>query len=115
MEKKRKFQINKNINKYNLLRFHYLNYKEICWYNWIFYCYETPIWNKRIRKYKIKINYEKKNIEFIDENEEEEFHELYDYEFDEQSLETQNKSLIELDLPRKKKNLIDLMQELSIS
>ena len=50
------------------------------------------MWKCRFDKYRIKIEEEKKEIVFEDEDEYEQFYELYGYEPDEQNKETQEKS-----------------------
>ncbi|MAD48686.1 MAG: hypothetical protein CMQ53_04950 [Gammaproteobacteria bacterium] len=85
-----------SIGKYKLERYNFDNYKEVYWYNWRYYAYRSPIWRNRFDKYKIKVDDKNKDIVFLDEDEEEEFCKMYDYEPDEQSLEIQNCSLIEL-------------------
>jgi len=51
------------------------------------------LWKSRFDKYNIKVDNKKKEIVFEDEDEYEEFYELYQYEPDEQSKETQEKSI----------------------
>jgi len=53
--------------------------------NWLFYCYETPLWRERIHHFK---GYpENKTIKFTTDEELETFYEKYGYELDEQSNE----------------------------
>ena len=92
----RKFTVLVSISKYELERYKFDNYKKIYWYNWRYYAYRTPIWRNRFDNYNVSVDHKKKDIIFLDEDEEEEFCEMYDYEPDEQSLEVQNCSLIEL-------------------
>ena len=96
-----------NIAKYELERYKFDNYKKIYWYNWRYYAYRTPIWRHRFDKSNIKVDHEKKDIIFVNEDEEEEFCEKYDYEPDEQSLEVQNRSLIEI----KRLSEIDILEK----
>lgn len=59
-------------------------------YNWLYYAYECPLWNKRINEYGGKQNHSKKEIEFDEEDDEtgysifDKFHLKYQYEPDEQ-------------------------------
>jgi len=54
--------------------------------DWLFYARQTPIWQERLAEYNGL-------IVFDDEDNEEAFHDRYDYEFDEQSLEIKRKCL----------------------
>ena len=68
-------------------------FKEKYWYNWLYYASFTPLWKTRIDRYGGIINEEKKEINFIDEDE---FYDNYNYEPDEQSIEVQEKSIKEI-------------------
>jgi len=57
--------------------------------NWLYYAYSSPIWEFRIRQFKGSQNHDKKTIVFENEDLEEEFHNLYNYETDEQPLSIQ--------------------------
>ena len=96
-----------SIGKYKLERYNFDNYKKVYWYNWRYYAYRTPIWRNRFDKYKIKVDDKNKDIVFLDEDEEEEFCKMYDYEPDEQSLEVQNRSLIEI----KRLSNVDMLEK----
>ena len=60
------------------------------YYNWLYYAYECPVWNKRIKEYDGKQNHSKEEIEFDEEDDEtgysifDKFHLKYQYEPDEQ-------------------------------
>jgi hypothetical protein len=54
---------------------------------WLYYASFTPIWKERIQKYNGIINHTNKQVTFNNEDMEEGFHELFDYEIDEQSME----------------------------
>ena len=95
----RKYSISNKIGCFPLERFNY-NLQEMFWYHWEYFAYNAPLWKKRFDKFKIKINHEKKCIDFLDDDELDEFYEQYNYEPDEQSLKTQQKST----LPIKKKS-----------
>jgi hypothetical protein len=82
--------INKNIGCYNLERYN-CDINKILWYHWEYFAYDCPLWKERFDMYDIKINHDTQEIVFTNEDEEEEFYETYNYEFDEQSLTTQNK------------------------
>ena len=53
----------------------------------------APIWFERFNRYKIIVDSEKKQIQFNDDDELEEFYSQYGYDPDEQSTETQKKAL----------------------
>ena len=61
--------------------------------HWLYYASFSPIWKKRIDDFSGKIDYEKKEIVFEDE---EEFYNKYNYEPDEQSNELKNKTIPEI-------------------
>lgn len=89
----RKYSISSHIGCFPLERFNY-NLNEMFWYHWEYFAYNAPLWKKRFDKFKIKINDEKKCIDFLDDDELDEFYDQYNYEPDEQSLETQQKSTL---------------------
>ena len=62
-------------------------------YHWEYYAYNCPLWKSRIEKYQGKPNKKTRSIEFTTEQQEEQFYENYDYNHDEESFETQNKSV----------------------
>ena len=70
--------------------------KDIYYYEWLYYCYDTPVWFERIIKYKGYKDDEKKTVEFTDPDLEEEFHSLYNYETDEQKKEVQERTIQEI-------------------
>ena len=53
-------------------------------YHWEYYAYFSPIWKKRIEKYKGYQNHSTKRIEFLNNMYEEDFYDKYMYEPDEQ-------------------------------
>ena len=97
LPEKRLFKIRTEIGCFNFER---NNIREIQLNFWEYYSYPTPIWKERFNKYKIKVNHEKKTIEFEDEmttcDEYEDFYEKYYYEPDEQSKEVQERSIAEI-------------------
>lgn len=67
--------------------------REKYYYHWEYYASFSPVWQKRIETYKGRVNHETKKVEFEDEEEEDFFYHQYNYEPDEQSKETQEKSI----------------------
>jgi hypothetical protein len=65
--------------------------------NWLFYASFSPVWKNRITKYGGKINIKTEKVEFLNEDQEEEFYDIYGYEPDEQKKETQN-NFVEVNL-----------------
>ena len=63
-------------------------------YHWEYYAYECPLWKARIKSCHGKPNKKTRTIEFPTEQQEEKFYENYDYNHDEETFETQNKSVL---------------------
>ena len=53
---------------------------------WLFHAAGSPLWKSRIQKYDGMIDYDQKTVRFSDEDLEESFRNVYDFEPDEQSL-----------------------------
>ena len=106
---RRKYGISSNIGCFKLAR-DSLDLNNEFWYHWEYYAYNCPLWKSRFDKYKIKVDNEKKEIVFEDEDEFEEFYELYQYEPDEQSKDTQEKSTKVL----KKRKLNEWLEEVGV-
>lgn len=62
-------------------------------YHWLYYASYSPIWKKRIEDYGGVINHKTQNVDFPEEENHDEFHEMYQYEPDEQSKEIQLKNV----------------------
>ena len=58
---------------------------------WLFYAAGSPLWKSRIQKYDGTIDCEQKTVRFSDEDKEEAFRQLYDFEPDEQPLSVMHK------------------------
>jgi hypothetical protein len=70
------------------------NIKDAYLNKWLYYAFETPYWKEKIEKYGGIKNDTKKEIEFNEENGDfDNFHNLYNYEPDEQKKTTQDKSI----------------------
>ena len=61
--------------------------------NWLYNAYNSPIWKERIEEYNGYVNVDKKRIDFDNVDNEDAFHDKYNYEPDEQPLELQ-KSIV---------------------
>ena len=71
---------------------------DIFWYHWEYYSKNTPYWSEKYKKYNVKWNENRKTILFSSDDVLEDFYEHYDYELDELSFETSDKSIKELNL-----------------
>lgn len=56
---------------------------------WLYHASRSPVWKKRILEHKGKIDNRKKTVDFVDDDDEDLFHDKFDYEPDEQPLELQ--------------------------
>lgn len=95
---KRSYPLYDEIGSFNLERFNmnHSDYKKLHYYNWEYYALKSPIWKRRILKYNGKFCNETKKIIFGNDSDLENFYELYGYDFDEQSLQIQDLSLLEI-------------------
>jgi len=67
--------------------------KKEYYYHWLYYAYESPIWKERIEEYCGTKNDIEKTIDFENEDFEEKFMNLYNYDPDEQSIEIVEKNI----------------------
>jgi hypothetical protein len=74
----------------------HLEYKTQHYYNWEYYASQMPIWKRRIEQFNGKVCKYSKKIIFENDDNLEQFYELYGYDFDEQSLQIQELSLLEI-------------------
>lgn len=95
---KRIYPLYDEIGSFNLERFNmnHCEYKKLHYYNWEYYTSNIPIWKRRILKYNGKYCNKTQKVIFENDYDLENFYELYGYEFDEQSLQIQNLSLLEI-------------------
>jgi len=100
---KRMFSIPKSISAFYLTREHVENINELIWHHWEYHSYDCPLWKERFNKYKIKIDHDKQKIEFEDDDEMEDFYSQWGYEPDEQSSETINKRMYQIEQTNWKK------------
>jgi hypothetical protein len=96
---KRQYPLYDEIGSFKLVRFSisHEEYKKEHYYNWEYYASHMPIWEKRIKQCGGKICDDTKKVIFENDTNYEKFYELYGYEFDEQSLEIQDMSLLNID------------------
>ena len=96
---KRSYPLYKEIGSFKLERFSmsHSEYKKLHHYNWEYYASASPIWKNRILKYNGKFCNESKRIIFENDSDLEEFYQIYGYDFDEQSLQVQELSLLEIE------------------
>jgi len=67
-----------------------MDYKELCKKHcdyWLYYASFLPLWEKRILKFNGEIDYDKREVNFNDDDDFENFYELYEYNLDEQPQE----------------------------
>lgn len=94
---KRNYSINHLIGLFSLKRNLHKDYKDIMRQQWEFYAFQSPIWQNRFNRFHAKPNMYSRQMDFINDDMLEEFYENYNYEPDEESLETQEKSIIDID------------------
>ena len=95
---KRLYSISTTIGAFSLTRFddRYPPMKRLLGFHWEYFSSFSPLWKKRFREYHAKRNREEFSMEFENDDYLEDFGELFNYEPDEQSAETQNKSILEI-------------------
>ena len=96
LNRRRLYGIHENIGSFKLPRFHYSSHQKLvkeCWFHWEYYIHQSPLWINRIEKYKGKPNHDKKEIDWENEDDMQEFYKYYGYELDEVPQEIQNMSL----------------------
>lgn len=91
LKEKRIYETHYELGPFNYSRLSVPSLKEECCYYWEFYCSHTPSWKNRFDKY--SVSFKDKSIQFENDDLLEEFYENYGFEFDEQSIETQEKSI----------------------
>jgi len=60
-------------------------------YDWLYYASFSPVWLNRINEHWGTINHADKTVTFADDDNQDKFYDLYGYEPDEQTMETQEK------------------------
>lgn len=100
LKMKRCYNVDKNIGMFSdLVRFQfnsYDDYKTEIRDHWEYYASRSPFWREIIEKYNGKICEETRTLKFADDENLEEFYNLYGYELDEQSIIVQNMSLCDI-------------------
>jgi hypothetical protein len=86
LKERGKYKIRDNVNE--LFNINITDTKTKFHYHWLYYAYESPIWKQRIIENNGRKNNDSKEIEF-DDDDMDNFYELYAYEPDEQSLAVQ--------------------------
>lgn len=61
--------------------------------HWLYFASGAPLWKERIACYNGYLNHEKKEVEFEDDDDSEEFYDLYGLDPDEQTLEIQQRCI----------------------
>jgi hypothetical protein len=98
LDEKRLYQISPLIGAFKLERFgiEKLDYKDILRRHWDYFAYNTPLWKERIDNCNGTLDKDKFELIFKNDNDNDEFYEKYNYEPDEQSQETQEKSICKI-------------------
>ena len=91
LPQKRLYGISPKIGCFKLKRRN-IELNKIFWYHWEYFASFSPLWRARFDKYELNIDHANKIINFIDDDDFEEFYEAYGYEPDEQSKEVQERS-----------------------
>jgi hypothetical protein len=73
--------------------------KNAYYYNWLYYASFSPVWKKRIMKHKGVIDAKNKNVVFDDDNMDD-FYDVYGYEPDEQTVDVENKTIQDIQKER---------------
>lgn len=73
-------------NKYNL--------NEMYWYSWEYYASFSPLWFQRIREHRGYVDYVNKKVAFIDDDDLQQFYDVYGLEPDEQPKAVQERSIM---------------------
>jgi hypothetical protein len=89
LEKVCKYPVNPLVHVFNHTRTD-VGYKELIWYNWEYYAYDTPLWRERFNEYGCKKDDNKQEVVFASDDSKETFYEKYGLEPDEQTKTTQN-------------------------
>ena len=76
-----------------LKRDHHPDIQDVYWLHWEYYASFSPLWLYRIEKYHGQVDHQNKKVHFPTVEDEEDFYEEYGYEPDEQSKQTQEKSI----------------------
>ena len=92
LSQKRLYEIDDNIGWFNLARQNVSSMLDTLRFQWEYYAFNTPIWNKRMNKFNATINHKTKKIDFLNDEDLELFYENFGLEPDEQSLNVQNMS-----------------------
>ena len=98
LSKKRLYSISDTIGCFNLKRFDKRcpNMKQLLGFHWEYFASYSSLWRKRFRFHHAKRDKTKFEMRFKTDDNLEAFGEKYNYEPDEQSNETQNKSILEI-------------------
>ena len=90
---KRMVSIDGSIGSFALARWQYKDLQREQWFHWEYYAMGSPLWMARLVKHGGIVNHTLRKIEFISEEGEESFYDLYAYELDELPAEVQLMSM----------------------
>jgi hypothetical protein len=90
LEKAYRFPIRKNVS--TIFACSNVEMKEEYRMHWLYYCWDCPLWRRRIEECGGKLNHEKRHVEF-DDDDIDAFYDFYGFEPDEQKLMVQQFSI----------------------
>lgn len=99
---------NNQLHLFPLARSLVTNLKELYHNDWLFYASFSPIWLSRIQQYNGFCDYERKQVIFQNEDQEESFYDKYNYEPDDQPSELKHKTIPEIGLEQS--NIVDIFR-----
>ena len=85
--------------------------KKAYYYNWLYYASFSPVWKSRILRCNGVIDAKNKNVVF-DDDDNDDFYDVYGYEPDEQTTEVENKTIQDI---RKERNWLSFYKEHNIN
>jgi len=95
--KKRLYPIRPTIGSFPLARFGFEDFKQETFWYWEYYATDgCPLWKERLVRFSGTLDHEHKKIVFSDGDNEDAFYDKYGFDFDEQSKDIQDMSLVDI-------------------
>jgi len=113
MREKVEYNLSINITLFDLYRdyFEEKDISDMLYYNWEYYAYRTPLWKKRVKSHKGKLNHNNLSIDYNDEDLMEGFYSKFGLEPDEQPKSIQD-CILKLDDDHEMRDNKDLYERL---